>query len=71
MSEYITAWLDYIDMSHVREKIVRCKDCANCNEHPVCGKFVLFCHHFSMCDSAGFPVEPDGYCKWGVAKDGA
>lgn len=50
-------------------EIVRCRDCANCEEHAVCGKLVLFCHHFSMCDSAGFPVEPDGFCAWGEREE--
>lgn len=45
------------------QEIVRCRDCVKGKESIVYGK--LFCHRFSMCDGAGFPVEPDGFCKWG------
>ena len=52
-----------------REKIVRCRDCARCEESKVYGKW--FCHRFSLCDRAGFPVEPDGFCSRGTRKEDA
>lgn len=66
MSEYIIETDDAlyaINLPYLREEIVRCRDCVKCEESKAYSTW--FCHRFSMCDSAGFPVEPDGYCKWG------
>ena len=49
---------------HGLPEIVRCRECAKCDESKAYGKW--FCHRFSLCDSAGFPVEPNGFCAWGV-----
>ena len=62
MSEYITAWLDDIDMSHVREEIVRCRDCEYCSESMAWpGAY--------ECDFINRGVEPDGFCAWGERRE--
>lgn len=57
----------------VHEHIVRCKDCEHCREHDMRAygddRDQLLCHHFSMSSSAGWPVEPDGFCAWGKLKE--
>ena len=54
------------------ECIVRCKDCKHCREHDMRAyggdRDQLLCHHFSMSSGAGWPVEPDGFCKWAVRR---
>lgn len=56
----------------VRERIVRCGDCKHCREHDMRAyggdRDQLLCHHFSMSSGARWPVEPDGFCKWGVRR---
>lgn len=62
MSEYITAWLNDIDIAHVREEIVRCKDCIGLVETWdgwECERFSGEYHR----------AEPDGYCAWGIRKE--
>lgn len=72
MSEYITAWLDEIDMSHVREEIIRCKDCVSAHIWDVSSIYgnhdhdVMFCLRFV--DEMRMTVEPDGFCAWGEQK---
>ncbi len=72
MSEYIGEYIVnltdklYTDLrAYRREEITRCRDCERSEETP----FKWFCHRSSMFDSAGFPVEPDGFCAWGVRRD--
>lgn len=75
MSEYIIRTTNMPE--HIREavsawyeidyEIVRCRDCAKCDESKAYGKW--FCHRFSMCDGAGFPVEPDGFCAWASRRE--
>lgn len=71
----INAYFKVRDAMHARkrERIVRCPDCEYCREKDMrCygGKRdQLICHKFSMCDGAGRPVEPDGFCSWGKRKD--
>ena len=66
MSEYITAWLDDIDMAHVREEIVRCKDCKHCvaDPEPIDPGWPM------MCEETGRDMlEPEGFCAWGERRD--
>ena len=71
----IGAYIKVRDAMHARkrERIVRCRDCKRCDERDMRtygGKRdQLFCHRFSMCDSAGFPVKPNGFCSWGERKE--
>ena len=53
---------EYIDTS---KEIVRCRDCNSYEQRKDGG----YCHHFSMFDRAGWPVEPDGFCKWAERKE--
>ena len=56
-----------------RDEVVRCRDCEHSSEHDMRaygGDSAQFlCHHFSMSSSAGWPVEPDGFCAWGERRD--
>lgn len=66
MSEYITAWLDDIDMAHVSERIVRCRDCKRFSldnsDHDY--RSGWWCHRWNT-----DMVEPDGFCAWGERRD--
>lgn len=56
MSEYVTD-----TKGNVREKVVRCEDCAKSHmagEVRVCGRFGCFNH----------TTEDDGFCAWGEAR---
>ena len=63
MSEYI---IDFTDANFTIEpvehngEIVRCRDCNSYEQRKDGG----YCHHFSMFDRAGWPVEPNGFCAW-------
>ena len=70
MSEYITAWLDDIDMAHVSEEIVRCKKCKFLFENPIFKWFE--CKRPMPCGDQLYilpKVEPDGFCAWGERRD--
>ena len=41
-------------------EVVRCRDCNSYEQRKDGG----YCHHFSMFDRAGWPVEPSGFCAW-------
>lgn len=53
----------------VRETLVRCKDCKHYIDHA--WVILTDVEHICMFWSGGngVKVEPDGFCKWGVAKD--
>ena len=59
------------------EEIVRCRDCKHARVfHPLnpitgvsAGIEVWRCEHFWTVDELP-DVEPDGFCKWGVRRDG-
>lgn len=57
----ITLEFDTLGKSAIREQVVRCRDCKHCELWH--DKWT--CHHFSMSSRAGWPVEPNGFCKWG------
>lgn len=65
MSEYIYGTDDHQGHWLTGERIVRCRDCKRSEEWQ--GR--TFCHKFSMSSSAGWPVEPDGFCAWGERRD--
>lgn len=71
--EGMASFMSGSELIPVHERIVRCRDCKHCREHDMrayggdCGQ--LLCHHFSMSSGAGWPVEPDGFCKWGERKE--
>lgn len=73
MSEYICGTDGHEGHWLTGEQIVRCRDCEHCREHDMrryggkCDQ--LLCHHFSTINSAGWPVEPDGFCAWGESKE--
>lgn len=53
-----------------RERVVRCRDCANA----FASGGQLDCLHFAQWDYYNdkpgiWPVEPDGFCKWGKPKE--
>ena len=56
------------------EEVVRCKDCEHCHEHNMRAyggdrdRDRLLCHRFSMSSGAGWPVDAEGFCKWGVRR---
>ena len=54
-------------------QVVRCRDCMYCREHDMRAyggnRDQLLCHHFSVSSGAGWPVEPDGFCKWGERRE--
>lgn len=66
MTEYIYDWTP--NKQHRKELIVRCRDCAyifhrkynNGFEYQTCSYF----------DSEHAEVEPNGFCAWGVRKEG-
>lgn len=53
----------------VRDRVVRCKDCRYYIDHA----WVIYTDLEHICTfwngGTGVKVEPDGFCKWGVAKD--
>lgn len=52
--------------THIRERIVRCRDCEHYAEHEwvIATDVSDVCHFFGD----GVKVEPDGFCKWGVRR---
>ena len=65
MTEYIVDW-DLLDetMQHVREKVVRCRDCKHYRESDAT------CHSWQWHNwDAAIEVDPDGFCAWGERRD--
>lgn len=53
----------------VKEEIVRCKDCADCNEESVyTPQYYCLSKHFNN-GCYGTPTNPDGFCFWGRRKE--
>ena len=50
----------------VRERVVRCADCANGYEFSAYGSRYLVCKRF---DEYHHIVEQNGFCAWGEAKE--
>ena len=68
MSEYITAWCGSEPSALHRERIVRCRDCKySWMNGTVCHWFESY-NGFSG-DPVPSPVDPDGFCAWGVRRD--
>ena len=66
MAEYITSWLDpRTDMAHVKEEIVRCRDCAKLDRSNESER----CAGWYWCPSTSRHTPPDGFCVWGEAFD--
>ena len=65
MVEYVVGYTDDLDTMHVRERVVRCRDCKEAktfdSRHSwfACGRFL------DPCDDNPVMVEPDGFCAWG------
>ena len=55
--------------SHVRERIVRCKDCEYCTEEGIYAP-QYYCNnmHWHYLSWQGTPTDPNGFCKWGKHK---
>lgn len=52
----------HVGQRHVKERIVRCRDCTYCTDSPAWpGAF--------ECDYISRGVEPDGYCAWGEFRE--
>lgn len=73
MAEYVCGTDGHEGHWLTGEEIVRCMDCEHIHEHDMRAyggdHDQLLCHHFSMSSSAGWPVEPDGFCKWGKRRE--
>ena len=55
----------YAEHSGVRcERVVRCHDCRALDQTDTDWRDWRFCHNFREY------VEPDGFCAWGVSKEG-
>ena len=73
MSEYIINSEDYalgtMTIPHLREEIVRCRDCRHYyepeNYHPSGNYIRQCCNYF---DAYNDEVEPDGFCAWAERK---
>ena len=62
MSEYITSWLDDIDMAHVNEEIVRCRDC----KHFASDELGDCC---TLLDFEDVKPMDRCFCSWGERRD--
>ena len=71
MSEYITAWLDDIDMLHAREEIVRCRYCAKWHMNDVDddGSMLGLCDEWTHLDGFIHATHENGFCAWGERRD--
>lgn len=64
---------EIVGLGELRERVVRCRDCANAIDHLRTKQ--LDCLHFAQWDYYNdepgiWPVEPDGFCKWGKPREG-
>lgn len=70
MAEYVVGYTDDLDPTHVRERITRCRDCGRAYQRGD----AIYCSRSLRWGSndrpAPLPVEPDGFCAWGVPREG-
>ena len=53
----------------IRERVTRCRDCMHSTEGgTLCGFFAYQDSAYAPTRPA--PVEPDGFCKWGIPREG-
>ena len=63
MREYVVGYTDDLDPTHVRERVVRCRDCAMYDEDDGT------CYRDPNHAGRWCPVGPDGFCAWGTPKE--
>lgn len=61
---YLLEKVEYLESVYAQfadiEKVVRCQDCAKCEEKAIFGPRTVL-----ECGRTDLVVEPDGFCKWG------
>ena len=64
MAEYVVGYTDNLDPTHVRERVVRRRDCVYAEPMPLSYSDRLICAHFD-----DMSVEPGGFCAWGRERE--
>lgn len=62
--------VEWLEIIYGKERIVRCKDCKFYAKTETMWDTDEWCTRCKDDDTGVFEVESDGFCKWGVRKDG-